>query len=189
MEHWNEYWTTSNSVHSFSEGQYSKGYDGELRSIWNAVFNSLPKSAQGIDIGCGNGGLALLAVQSGNNFDMYGCDAANIMPLASVDTTQEHFKMLPQITFCPNMKAEDLSFEDNHFDFALSQFGIEYSDLNLSIPQVLRVLKPGGRFIAMLHHKNSFVTENSKIGLKVLNDFLKKDSIVDQLHAFVTFYS
>ncbi|OFA30106.1 hypothetical protein BAE46_12030 [Glaciecola punicea] len=189
MKHWDAYWTTRNAVHSFSEGQYNKGYNGELSILWNSIFRTIDSAARGVDIGCGNGGLALLAVQSENRFTMFGCDAANIQPLAAIDTSLEHFKMLPEISFFAGMKAENLGFDANYFDFAISQFGIEYSELNLSIPEVSRVLKPGGRFIAMLHHKNSFVTISSSIGLEVLANFLAKNSIVDQLHKFVTFYN
>ncbi|MFT6267681.1 MAG: ubiquinone/menaquinone biosynthesis C-methylase UbiE [Alphaproteobacteria bacterium] len=189
MKHWDEYWATSNTVHSFSEGQYNKGYDGELRDIWGAIFKTMASSSVGLDIGCGNGGLALLGVQCRNDFNMYGCDAADIKPLESVDTSQEHFKMLSDITFFPKMKAEKLDFEDGHFDFAVSQFGIEYSDLTLSIPEVYRILKPNGRFIAMLHHQHSFVTQSSKTGLRLMAAFFSKGGIVEQLGDFVAFYN
>ena len=43
-----------------------------------------------------------------------------------------------------------------------SVFGIEYSDLARSLGEVQRVLKPGGRFVALLHHDDSIVTSMSK---------------------------
>lgn len=189
MNHWDEYWATSNAVHSFSEGTYQKGYDGEVAQLWNGIFNSLPSRAKCLDIGSGNGGLALLAVSHQNAFTVHACDAANINPLQTLDIKQSHYQALTKVTFHANMKAEDLDFSNAHFDFAMSQFGIEYSNMQQSIAEVARVLNPTGRFVAMLHHKNSFVTTNTIAGIKLMSVFFRKGGIIESLGNFVEFYN
>jgi hypothetical protein len=47
---------------------------------------------------------------------------------------------------------EALPFEAGTFDLVVSQWGLEYSNLEISTPEVLRVLAPGGRIQLLLHH-------------------------------------
>lgn len=53
--------------------------------------------------------------------------------------------------------AENLPFEDNYFDLAYSHGVLHHTpDTARAINELHRVLKPGGRALVMLYHKNSY---------------------------------
>jgi len=66
-----------------------------------------------------------------------------------------------------------------------SVFGIEYSDFNQSLPEVLRLLKPGGQFCALLHHADSVVTSMSR---RAISEYDKQDldRVIDALNTIST---
>lgn len=47
---------------------------------------------------------------------------------------------------------------DGSFDLITSQFGVEYSNLSLSLTEIARTLRPGGSFAAVLHSQDSRIT-------------------------------
>tara|TARA_Y100000590_G_scaffold228739_1_gene258088 strand:+ start:13365 stop:14069 length:705 start_codon:yes stop_codon:yes gene_type:complete len=68
--------------------------------------------------------------------------------------------------FCNN--AEKLPFKDNYFDYYTISFGIRnVSNINNSLMEAYRVLKPGGRFLCL---------EFSKVKNQILNKFYKSYS-------------
>ncbi len=69
-----------------------------------------------------------------------------------------------------NNSAEKLPFHSNSFDFYTISFGIRnVSDINLTLREALRVLKPGGRFMCL---------EFSKIDNEIINFFYQKYSLL-----------
>ena len=64
--------------------------------------------------------------------------------------------------------AENLPFNDNVYDFYTISYGIRnVSNINLSLKEAFRVLKPGGRFMCL---------EFSKINNEIINLFYQKYS-------------
>jgi demethylmenaquinone methyltransferase/2-methoxy-6-polyprenyl-1,4-benzoquinol methylase len=62
-------------------------------------------------------------------------------------------------------QAEKLPFKDNTFDFYSISYGIRnVTDINKTLKEAFRVLKPGGRFMCL---------EFSKIDNELLNFFTK----------------
>jgi len=51
--------------------------------------------------------------------------------------------------------AESLPFGAGDFSLVVSQYGIEYSEMDRSVPEVLRVLAPGGRVRIVAHHRDA----------------------------------
>ncbi len=65
-------------------------------------------------------------------------------------------------------KAEKLPFKDNSYNFYTISYGIRnVSDINLSLREAYRVLKPGGRFMCL---------EFSKVNNEIINLFYKQYS-------------
>ena len=62
-----------------------------------------------------------------------------------------------------------LPFNDNEFDLVVSQFGIEYADLDIAIPESLRVLKVNGSFSIVIHHEHSMVILRNRRIYTLLN--------------------
>jgi ubiquinone/menaquinone biosynthesis C-methylase UbiE len=187
VEHWTEYWQNTSSVNSFGEGEFKDGYDGELASVWKVIIDVWQPSAKVLDLGTGNGGLALLALSIRPDLDIHACDAANINPSQILNTKLKQFKNLEKIQFVGNQKIEDLAFEASSFEHVISQFGLEYAEFDASLKQVYRVLRAGGSSHFMIHHNESFVTHNSVLGLKVLGQFLKPQGVMDLLKGFIQF--
>lgn len=153
---WDRYWAYGN-LHSFS--QVTRGnYGGGIAEFWRARFEALADGARVVDVATGNGALALLALDAaaatGRRFTIHGTDLAAIDPVAQV-ADEDLRERLAQIRFHPRTPAESLPFADATVDFACSQFGLEYSDTTRSIPELARVLRPGGRVALIVHHGDS----------------------------------
>lgn len=56
--------------------------------------------------------------------------------------------------------AESLPFKDNSFDACVCRQGLQFMDLSRAIPEILRVLKPGGSFVAC--HLTSYGEEDKE---------------------------
>jgi len=84
-----------------------------------------------------------------------------------IDLNKRKFKVNANIKWFCN-SAEKLPFKNNHFDYYTISFGMRnVSNLNKSLKEAYRVLKPGGRFLCL---------EFSKVQNSQLNVFYKKYS-------------
>ncbi|MFV0594824.1 class I SAM-dependent methyltransferase [Shewanella sp.] len=159
-EHWSEYWK-SGHLTSFGN-EFSDNYTGQLRSIWESIFNRLPNNFKLLDVATGNGALPLLAQDYLKKFNFIGTikgiDFASINPQPLIEY---HQNKKINIDLLGNVRAESLPFSDNEFDAVISQFGIEYSDIKKSFYEVNRVLVNGGIFESIIHHKNSSIIKNN----------------------------
>ena len=176
MQHWDDYWQNTKALNSFAEGEQGSGYNGAIAEFWHQQFTALPANARILDLACGNGALAVLALQFNNEFQVYGSDAAQINPQGQFSEQDNAYPFLQQIRFFPSMPSEQLSFADQSFDAVYSQFGFEYGDSEQTLQQIRRVLKPGGRFTALIHHSASFITKDCQDGINTLAYFLAEDT-------------
>ncbi|MEO3735227.1 class I SAM-dependent methyltransferase [Shewanella baltica] len=161
--HWSEYWKLGH-VTSFGT-DYKENYTGQLKDLWSDIFSQFSTGFKVLDVATGNGALPLLIQDYFSKLsidgEVKGVDYAdiNMAPL-----TSSHHNKNVVIELLGNTPAESLPFPDCEFDTVISQFGIEYSDLIISMPEVLRVLKDGGIFHAVIHHQKSVVIcYNSKL--------------------------
>lgn len=181
---WDRYWTYGH-LHSFS--QVADGnYAGVVAEFWDSVFSELPDGSRILDVATGNGALPLLALDNAErgtrSFTVHGADIAAIAPTEQVSDPALRGR-LAAIAFHPRTPAEALPFDDDGFDLVTSQFGLEYSDLEQSIPEVIRVLRPGGRLALVVHHQDAaavtaaraetaqldFVLDDNRLFLKARN--------------------
>jgi len=128
------------------------GASDQLYSAWRDFFDTLPAGARILDLGTGNGSLAIQAVEASRArsepFSVHGVDLADIQPSRYVTSATT---LLDEITFHPRMPMEKLPFADDYFDAVASQYALEYSNMRKSLPEALRVLKSGGRFCLLMH--------------------------------------
>ncbi len=108
-------------------------------------FVDLRPGWQVLDAGTGTGLVALLgAPRVGKTGKMLGVDASAAMlefarkKAAQFGFTQCEFRI---------GDIEALEFPDATFHVALSQFAIHYTDLNVSLRELYRVLEPGGKLV------------------------------------------
>lgn len=149
---WTRYWAHGAS-HSCG-GSYGKRYGGALAQWWRAAFAELPAGARVLDIATGNGALPQLLL----DYDQAGtlsCDAVDLAALAPAWFAEVPDTRRALLRFHGQQAAESLPFGDAQFDLVMSQYGLEYTDLARSVPELLRVLTPRGKIRLVVHHKEA----------------------------------
>lgn len=150
---WTEYWATG-APHSCG-GSYAGEYGGEIRRFWDRAFEGLADGARVLDVCCGNGALARLLASigsfAGSGVSMDAVDAASVAP-AWVDALGQRERA--SLRFHSGVDAARMPFPDACFDLCVSQYGVEYAGAD-AWSEVRRVLAPGGRFAAIVHHADS----------------------------------
>lgn len=134
-----------------------------------------------LDIGTGNGALAVLCYQYAASlrysWGITAIDAADIYPQKNKYEDISINDALDYIEFFGETMIESTSFNDSKFDFLCSQFSLEYSNLKLALPECVRLLKPDGKLCAVMHSERSHIVLDSRMGLEVLDMFLIKSDI------------
>lgn len=181
MKHWEHYWQTAQSLNSFVD-KHSDGYKDEIDNFWKATFNALNVKQRVLDIATGNGALAFAVQQYSDQHDLSltvcASDAAAINPVIHFSNKTELLFTLKKISFFPLARTETLPFSAGSFDLLMSQFGFEYSDQELAFNEVNRVLISGGRFVALVHHADSFISVDSDNSLQLLHYVLDQKHLV-----------
>ena len=158
MNPWSVFWRQG---HSTTFGDYFKhGYDGAVAAWWSGHVERLTAGATVLEVGCGNCSLLPFLVRSGTVGRYIGVDLAaiKISEVASEGLDESGIDVILH----GETPAEQIPEDDGTVDVVASVFGIEYSDLARSLGEVQRVLKAGGRFVALLHHDESIVTSMSR---------------------------
>ena len=115
-----------------------------------------------IDVASGTGDIAKIFSLRNENLSMVTCVEPNNEMFKKGKENLLNFKNIKWI----KSKAETLPIKDNMFDFYSISYGIRnVSDINKTLKEAYRVLKPGGRFMCL---------EFSKIYNELLN-FLYKN--------------
>jgi SAM-dependent methyltransferase len=158
---WDRFWSYDR-LSSFGTGVGAGNYREPIAAGWRTFFASLPAGARVLDIATGNGAIAVLAVEAGEELQVTGADLARVEPAAFVSRGRDK---LEQIRFLANTPAEDLPLDDGSFDAVTSQYGIEYSNMERSLPEAVRVLAPGGRLRFACHAAGGSVAADTKCAI------------------------
>lgn len=104
-----------------------------------------------LDIGCGNAYVTCLYAGAGA-----GVSAIDLTEKA-VELTKSRLNIQGLSAEVQKADAENLPFDDQSFDVVVS-FGVLHHtpDTEKALAEIFRVLKPGGRILLMLYHRNSF---------------------------------
>jgi ubiquinone/menaquinone biosynthesis C-methylase UbiE len=167
---WSEYWDNKSAI-SF-HGDFKNKHDGQIKSFWEGIFARQPEDAKIVDLGTGNGALAILAQKYSDNhglhFRISGIDSARVNPAKALAQLGKPTEAAKRIQFLSRTIIEDTKLPEETFDLVMSQFGFEHADQAAASAEVVRLLKPeGGTFAAMIHHADSAV-------LKVAADALRE---------------
>ena len=138
-----------------------------IHRIWKNRFIDWMNPAQNsslIDVASGTGDIAKLFSKRNENLPTITCVEPNADMFEKGKNNLINFKNIKWI----RAKAETLPVKDNMYDFYSISYGIRnVSDINKTLNEAYRVLKPGGRFMCL---------EFSKINNETLNFFYKQYS-------------
>jgi SAM-dependent methyltransferase len=155
---WDLFWTYDR-LSSFGTGSGAGNYGEPIAAGWRDLFGALPRGAQVFDLCTGNGAIAVMAVEFGDKLKVTGADLASVRPAAFASRNKE---MLDKIRFLANTPAEQLPLADASFDAVVSQYGVEYSNMEQSLPEAVRVLAPGGRLRFAMHAAEGSVAASTR---------------------------
>lgn len=155
----------------------------EVRELFSYVKRFLPNglSGEGIDLGAGTGILSTMAIESFPGIDrIYGVEIVSGYPekvmlkIAQELLGDDAFKLVPVIG-----SFDYIEMDDRSLDFALEIHSLHHShDLNKTLKEVHRVLKPGGYLVCWdRSHPNSITNEQIENMLDRVysEDFLEKN--------------
>jgi len=154
------------------DGAGARNYAEEVAAGWRIFFEQLPARTLVLDLCTGNGAIALIAAEvsrrKANDMIVVGVDQADIDPLRYVDSFRED---LETIEFKAGVRVEKLPFADRSAGAVVSQYGIEYSQMDRSLAEVGRVLSPGGRLRFVVHAAEGAIAAGAEKSVKEA-DFL-----------------
>ena len=138
-----------------------------IHRIWKKKFiewmNPQPNSKL-VDVASGTGDIAKLFSKKNNDTSDITCIEPNADMLEEGKANLKEFKNIKWL----KAQAEKLPLDDNTFDFYTISYGIRnVTDINKTLSEAFRVLKPGGRFMCL---------EFSKIDNEVINFIYKQYS-------------
>ena len=118
------------------------------------------KGLRVLEIGCGLG-------TDGAQFAKAGADYTGVdLTDAAVELAQRRFELFQLPGTFQAADAEKLDFADNSFDLVYSHGVLHHTpDTAGAIREAYRVLKPGGRAVVMLYHRDSY---NYRVNISIL---------------------
>lgn len=182
---WSRLWRAG-VLHSCSTA-IDGNYDGKIAAFWHARFEELGARQRVVDIGTGNGALALLAKQHAAKrnigFEIHGVDAADIDPprWAPAATSFEG------IAFHPRTRMDKLPFAPGSVALVTSQYAFEYSrPRDATLRELFRVIGPAGKAAFLLHSADSLISLTARQQLEACDLLFDETHILDLAHAWVS---
>jgi SAM-dependent methyltransferase len=152
---WSQYWSTG-ALHSCA-GSFVDNYDESIAAFWREVFAPLTAADRILDVATGNGALPRLLVDS-RAVPTSALPAVDAIDLANIDPPwliEYPDALRSRLRFHAGVAVESLPFADASFDLVISQYGLEYTHLDASIDELLRVMKPAAQVALVTHHHDS----------------------------------
>ena len=140
-----------------------------IHRVWKEKFinwmNPAPKTSL-IDVATGTGDIAKLFMKRINENGKVICIEPNTDMLKQGKSKLRKFKNIEWL----NASAENIPVKESSFDYYSISYGIRnVTDINATLKEAFRILKPGGRFMCL---------EFSKINNEILNSIYKQYSKV-----------
>ncbi|MDE2940326.1 MAG: class I SAM-dependent methyltransferase [Chloroflexota bacterium] len=145
--------------HNFIQSVYSDvshpGLTGDMALV-DRLQELVPKGSRGLDAGCGAGARDVFDYWQ-KGYDIYGIDAVE-------ENIEEARRLHPEIAERVSVVdlREPLASLDSSFDFVMCNAVIQHIEpdiaLNTTLPELARILKPGGILQLMFKYGNGIAT-------------------------------
>lgn len=149
--------------------------------VWNRFFCSLHDGARILDVGTGNGAIAIIANDSaksrGCTFEIHASDQSDIDPGAYLGDSG---LSLAGIHFHARTPTETLTFQNAYFDAVTGQFALEYADMPRAVGEISRVLKTNGVVHFLLHMRGSNIFDQTVLQLGDIDVLLDKMQLLQK---------
>ncbi|WP_075188119.1 class I SAM-dependent methyltransferase [Teredinibacter haidensis] len=169
-EHWSTFWQQG-YITTFGVSK-PHNYDGTTLAFWRDHFLALPSRAKVLDIATGNGAIAAIAMDVSNKSSKSFLVSATDIAVINASVHGCYASVRNGIEFHSNTPCEKQPFESHCFNLITSQFGFEYSDIGKTLVEVRRLLREGGRFVAISHHTDSELLKASRVELDIYREAL-----------------
>ncbi len=184
-EAWGKLWRAG-VLHSCSTA-IDGNYDGRIAAFWQACFDGVAAGHRIVDIGTGNGALALLAKQHaearGIGFDIHGVDAADIDPPRWASDAAS----FTGIVFHPRTRMDALPFDDGSVALVISQYAFEYSrPRDATLREVFRAIGPTGSAALLLHSADSLISLTARQQLAACELLFDETAILDLANDWIS---
>ncbi len=175
--HWSEYWKSGNTT-TFNNG-LSEGYDLEIKRFWQSFFSTINSNTTIVDLGCGNGAIPSILFDISREKSVtpliYAVDYAKVSINPPSDYNVDRFQLLPETLI------EDTSIKEQSVDWVVSQYGIEYADLNRAINEVVRIGKSNVKLACIMHSEDSAILKEASLNLEHANLCYKKLNVLNNV--------
>lgn len=151
-----------------------------LERCWTGFIDDVDKHSKVIDLATGNGSVLMCLASHRSDLEYIGVDYAEVSP-------ESHFvgKLNDCVSFITKTDIADLPIESETVDAITSQFGFEYSSVFESANEMLRVLKPEGKFQLILHHEDGEILRSSARRKQEIDLLLLSGGIITTAKAYI----
>ena len=182
---WDSYWAHG-FLTSFA-GAFKGNYAGAIRDLWDRRFAALADGTRILDIGTGNGAIALLAAAAAQKFDrrfdIDALDLADIQPTRSLRDASR--TLLPHIRFHPRTDASRSGFDNDCFDLVTGNFALEYTDWPATVSELTRVTARDGEHMFVMHSSESVISGTAEVELAHIDLLLNKTGLFDRARELI----
>lgn len=167
---WNTFWDRQASQPKGDSGLMStrwEGIDRVQRAVWKEFARSLPSRSRVLDLATGDGRVMTHLLDARRDLKPLGIERA-----VTVAQSPRGSKIRT------GTEMENLPLPDNQFAAVASQFGFEYGDMPRIVGEVVRVLKPDGRFALMTHRLDGPIVAHNRKRRKELDWALAQEGLI-----------
>ena len=166
-------------------GSFAGGYAGStIEAWWQQVLRSLPGRRHWLDLATGNGAVPRwwLGHCTDEQARMDAVDLATIhVPWAAgLPAAQQ-----ARLHWHSGVSIQALPFASGSLDVVTSQYGVEYTELTITVPEILRVLAPAGALRWVLHHQQSRPVTLARAECAHIDELLAHDGLWTRAQAMI----
>ena len=183
---WSRYWK-GGALHSCG-GSFDGNYADSIGAFWRTVFAPLTSASHVLDVATGNGALPKLLLDA--KPDAAQMPQVHAIDLAAIDPPWRQgyaADRIGRVQFHAGVAAENLPFANGSFDLVISQYGLEYADLERATDELVRVLKPGAQVALVLHHAESLPVRLGASECKQIDWLLQSGGVVTRARRLLPF--